>query len=240
MRPASPSGWSDSRSTLTGGSSNHGAAPPSSGPTAALASTSSHQRSSSTAGCGRGPSSTDRSARRTPASSGRPARAPGARREAAREQHLVAFAQRDLEVLGDPLDHGRGRAVLSGLDVAEVPRRDLGQQGQALQLRQVPALAPLAPARRPSPSRVGADLRVHAARERDPHPGRHRVEPGVHPHHQQHPRHGPAGGRGTPQPPASRRRRPSRLPTAARTGRRRCCRRSPPASPRPTRTRPAT
>ena len=67
MRGATPCGCSDSRSTLTGGSSRCGAAPAVSNAIVALASTMFHFRSTTTAGYGSCALSTSRTACRTAA-----------------------------------------------------------------------------------------------------------------------------------------------------------------------------
>ena len=109
-------------------------------------------------------------------------------REAAGQQQPVALAQRYVELAGQPLDHVGGGAGAAGLDEAQVPGRDLRLQRQ-LELAESSTLAPLAEQRADlglargarGASCVGADVRHHAARQRDPQVGRHRVVAGVHP-----------------------------------------------------------
>jgi len=65
------------------------------------------------------------------------------RRETRRYQHGIAFAQRDVEALGEPQHHLPARRCPAGLHEAEVARRDLGFQRE-VHLAQAAALAPVA------------------------------------------------------------------------------------------------
>ena len=65
------------------------------------------------------------------------------RREAAGQQHPVLLPQRDVEVVAEPQDHPARRLGPPGLDIAEVPGRDV-RPVREVELRQVPALPPLA------------------------------------------------------------------------------------------------
>jgi hypothetical protein len=62
---------------------------------------------------------------------------------AAGQQQLVALAQRHFELFGQPQDHFRRRPRSSRLDEAQMPRRDVGLDGQ-IELAQPTSLAPLA------------------------------------------------------------------------------------------------
>jgi hypothetical protein len=59
------------------------------------------------------------------------------------QQHDVALAQREAELLGEPHDHRRRRARAAGLDEAQMAHRDVGPDGQ-VELAQ-PAPLPLLP-----------------------------------------------------------------------------------------------
>jgi hypothetical protein len=64
-------------------------------------------------------------------------------REAAGQQQRVAVAEGDVEVFGQAEDHLAGRPGPAGLDEAQVPRGDVGRDGQ-VQLAEPAALPPLA------------------------------------------------------------------------------------------------
>jgi hypothetical protein len=61
---------------------------------------------------------------------------------AGRGEELVAAAQRHLEHAGQQQDHLAARLRAAGLEEAQVPRRDLGLEGQT-ELTHSPPLAPL-------------------------------------------------------------------------------------------------
>lgn len=143
IRGASPRGCSETRIALTGGSSSSAAQPSRSRSTAALGVDDVPLLVEQQGGGGQ--VSVEQAAQ--PGHDGghrRVLRRPGAvaRRVTTGEQKLVAGPDRDLEVLRQPHDHLRGRPRPSGLDVAEVPRADLGLVRQ-LELAEPTALAPL-------------------------------------------------------------------------------------------------
>ena len=65
------------------------------------------------------------------------------RRKAGRDQERILLAERHVQPLGEAQHHFPARPRAAGLDEAEMPRRDLGLEGE-IELAHAPPLAPAA------------------------------------------------------------------------------------------------